>query len=264
MVRFRRSGTNWEGRRWYTSRGLNSLLDEIEAAFPAATKYDGTVASKTHDANSPSSDHRPRPLTGTGIVRAVDAGEYVENDGIALAEALRTSRDPRIKYVIHEKRIFSSYSKSYRSAWQWGSYSGYNDHLSHVHVSVNSKADSDGSAWDLGLGGVITTPMEDDEMFEQYIKDRQEMLNANGFTDYEGKPLVVDGDYGGRTRSAEQKALKAAAQNPQPGPAGPRGHSGPIGPAGAAGPRGAVGPAGPVGPKGESGDMTVVIEGRVV
>ncbi len=216
-------------------------MDEIEAAWPSRGPADGTVASKNHDLNSPGSDHRPRPIEGEGVVRAVDAGEYVEDQGEALVEALRASRDPRIRYVIHEARIFSSYSNSRRNAWEWGSYGGSNAHSNHVHVSLTRLGDTDGSAWELGLGGTIS--QEDDELFEQYIRDRQESLNESGFTDYEGKPLVVDGVYGDRTRSAEAARDQAAAATREgvPGPAGPQGEPGPPGPAGPPGERGADG-----------------------
>jgi hypothetical protein len=85
-------------------------------------------------------------------------------------------------------------------------------------------------------------------------------------------PPGADGDWGSKTQTAFVAALKAGAQGP-PGPAGPRGPSGakgdpgqtgPPGSPGAKGDRGAAGPAGPAGPKGPGGDMTVVVEGRVV
>lgn len=149
MARFRRSGKNWEGRNWETPPSLNALLDEIEAAYPAPRSLDGTVASKAHDRNSPTSDHRPKPTSGPGIVRAVDIGEN-EPEGDVIAEAIRKSKDPRVKYVIHESRIFSSYSNSRRKAWEWGSYTGHS-HATHVHVSTVTIKDPDGSPWNLGL-----------------------------------------------------------------------------------------------------------------
>lgn len=164
MGRFRRSGTNWEGRKWYTSVGLNALMDEIEAAFPSPGPADGTVASKTHDSVSPSSDHRPYPYNASpAVVRAVDAGEYVENQASAIAEALRASRDSRIRYVIHEGQIFSSYATSTRKAWEWGEYGGASPHSDHIHVSLLAEGDTNGSPWNLGLEGeeVATLDAED-------------------------------------------------------------------------------------------------------
>lgn len=188
MTRFRRSGLNWEGRPWRTSSGLNALMDEIEAAWPNQGPADGTVASKRHDAVSPNSDHRPRPTVGAGVVRAVDAGEYVEGQGEALAEALLVSRDPRIRYVIHEDRIFSSYSTSHRPSWTWGTYSGSNAHLNHVHVSLNRLGDEDGSPFQLDLEG--------EDVRELVMNLQQALLDAGH------EPGPIDGIYGPKTHAA--------------------------------------------------------------
>jgi len=155
MARFPRSGTNWEGRKWNVPPSLDALLDEIEAAYPGKRNLDATVASKAHDLANPTSDHRPKPVKGAGKVRAADIGEH-EPEGEIIAEALRKSRDPRIRYVIHEGRIFSSYSTTTRKAWEWGKYSGANAHLTHAHGSVNESNQNDGKPWNLKLGG--TTP----------------------------------------------------------------------------------------------------------
>lgn len=137
-MRFRRSGVNWEGRRWSTSPALNTLMDEVEARFPAPHYADGTVASRGHDQASPASDHRPRPTDASpATVNAVDVGEKVEDDGQALVDAAVAVGDPRIRYVIHEDRIWRSYPKPGVPAWQPAPYTGYNRHLSHVHVSVD-------------------------------------------------------------------------------------------------------------------------------
>lgn len=151
-MRFRRSGVNWEGRTWFTSPALNALMDEIEAEFPDPAAEDGTVASRGHDRVSPGSDHRPRPTNvSPGVVNAVDAGETVEDDGITLAEAIRTSRDRRVRYVIHENRMFSSYARGGVAAWTWRPYSGPSPHTSHVHVSVDRDPNlyNDGSPFGL-------------------------------------------------------------------------------------------------------------------
>lgn len=147
MTRFRTSGKNWEGRSWVLTAGGVVLARQVEAIWPDPHPSDGTVASKGHDTNNPTSDHRPRPFTGPGVVRALDVGENTEDDGIAFAEMLRASRDPRIKYVLHENRIFSSYARGSRAAWEWGSLAI--GHPDHVHVSFEDRADSDPSPWKL-------------------------------------------------------------------------------------------------------------------
>lgn len=194
MARFRRAGVNWEGRYWRTSPGLNALMDEIEAAYPNPGPGDGTVASRIHDRKNSKSDHRPYPYDASpAVVRAVDAGEYVEDQGITLAEALRKSRDPRIKYVIHEGRMFSSYNHVNGPAWTWRPYTGtVNPHENHAHVSLNSKGDTDGSAWNLNLG--------DSDM--AVVEDIQKALNKAGARDNDGNRLDVDGVWGPKTEAA--------------------------------------------------------------
>jgi peptidoglycan hydrolase-like protein with peptidoglycan-binding domain len=90
----------------------------------------------------------------------------------------------------------------------------------------------------------------------ELVKALQTALNKAGFRDYEGKPLVVDGNLGPRTQSALEAAFVAANTPGPPGPQGPRGpvgekgNPGPPGPAGPPGPRGPAGPPGPPGPPG--------------
>ena len=148
LGRFRIDGTNWEGRQWYLTPGGVSLAREVNELWPDKTPLDGTVASKGHDERNPSSDHRPFPYTASpAVVRALDVGEKVEDDGIALAEMLRATRDPRISYVLHENRIFSSYARPNREAWEWGPLSI--GHEGHVHVSFTALSDTDDSPWHL-------------------------------------------------------------------------------------------------------------------
>lgn len=149
MARFRYSGVNWEGRAWKVSAPIEALGRQIEARWPDRHPADGTVASQNHDAWNPRSDHRPDPYTGPGIVRALDAGETVEGDGEVLAEALRAGRDPRVRYVIHEGRLFSSYDHANGPAWSWRPYTG-GGHRDHVHVSVLATVDAQGQPWVLG------------------------------------------------------------------------------------------------------------------
>jgi hypothetical protein len=127
------------------------LADEIEAVYSNPGPGDGTVASRAHDLNNPTSDHRPHPYSGPGIVRAIDAGEYVEDQAWHIAETIRVNHDPRIKYVIHEGRLFSSYPKPGYPEYTWRPYNGANPHDHHVHISTLPDADDDTTAWGLTL-----------------------------------------------------------------------------------------------------------------
>ena len=166
MARWRRSGKNWEGRPWTITPALSVLLDELEEHYPVGnSSVDGTVASKGHDAANPSSDHRPHPLIGTGVVRAVDCWVASPTDGVTITEALRASRDPRIRYVIHNRRIFASYSRPHRKPWEWGPYDGASPHTNHIHISVQD--DNNTQPWNL-----FNPPLEE-PMFAKHLNEAQ-------------------------------------------------------------------------------------------
>lgn len=203
-MRFVRSGVNWEGRTWTTPLSLRALLDAVEAWQPAPRAADGTVASAGHDAANPTSDHRPNPYTGPGTVRAVDIGENGD-EGPTIFTALLNSRDPRIKYAIHNGQIFASYTTPTRPAWTLGTYTGSNPHFTHVHVSTVAAQDANGKPWNLNL-----QPGDDDM---EVIKAIQKQCNAGGFTSDDGKPLKVDGIMGAKTQQAMNALAKAAAQD---------------------------------------------------
>lgn len=146
---------------WRLAHSLDGLRDEVNDRWPGRSKVsDGTLGDTAH-ANRVS-DHNP---DGAGVVRAIDltkwegpTGEVAET----VAETIRASRDPRVKYVIWRGRMFASYSRSYRKAWEWGPYDGPNGHFQHVHVSVLPGSEGDRP----GPWGVypLSTPPEEDDM----------------------------------------------------------------------------------------------------
>ena len=195
MTRFYYSGTNWRGIKWRTSKPVTTLGHQIEAIFPHRYPTDGTVASRTHDSINPLSDHSPDP---GGIVRAIDVGTETIGQGTELVESLRTSRDPRLKYVIWQDRMFSSYSRVPFPAWTWRPYSGVR-HRSHFHVSMLSSGDNDPRPFDLGELGMTETTV-----------GIQRALNTAGFTDPSGAPLSEDGIWGANTEHAFTTMAKRA------------------------------------------------------
>ena len=182
-MRFFRSGKNWEGRNWVVNDAIHFLATQIEDAWPEKHASDGTVASSQHDANNPNSDHRPYPYNGSGVVYALDMGEVTEDDGAILCEELRRSRDSRLKYVIHEGRIFASYSTATRPAWTWGPYTGYNAHTNHAHVSVNRTAGP--GNWDIRLGeDMVTRADKADDGLDVLRSSFQRGLSAGVVTEH--------------------------------------------------------------------------------
>lgn len=150
---FRYSGVNWRGQQWKAADAIRTFGDQIMDLRGSTVSYatDGTVASKNHDLVSPTSDHSPQPKTGVGIVRAIDFHEWKPGAVDDVCEALRQSRDPRIKYVIHGGRLFASYWSPNGEPWEWRAYSGSNPHDTHGHLSVLPSGDNDPSPFQIIL-----------------------------------------------------------------------------------------------------------------
>jgi len=151
---------------WRLSPALVVLRSEINAAYPTRSKVsDGSIGDAAH--SSRTSDHNPDPA---GWVRAIDVTEWdpgtpaIEGDDVAeaLAEHLRRSKDPRIKYVIWRGRMFSSYVSNGRPAWTWRKYTGANGHFHHAHVSVLPGASGLSPApWGFSRPGTVKPPEPD-------------------------------------------------------------------------------------------------------
>jgi hypothetical protein len=127
-------------RPWRAAKSLLKLRAQVDARAPRRVRgSDGTVGDAGHQSRR--SDHNPWVVDGvTGIVTAMD----ITNDPAhgctsdALARSLVRSRDPRIKYVISNRRIANSSPQGGHSAWAWRPYGGASPHDHHVHVSVKS------------------------------------------------------------------------------------------------------------------------------
>lgn len=119
-------------RTWRVARSLDVLLDQLNAAAPGRSKVaDGSIGDAAHSART--SDHNPDDFN---VVRARDYTHDPQHgaDMNVIAESLRQSRDPRIKYVIWAGRLFDT--RPQFSPWQWQPYHGANSHHHHMHVSV--------------------------------------------------------------------------------------------------------------------------------
>lgn len=150
-------------------RAMNSLLvlrnQANELAPNRSRASDGLVGDEAHQ--STNSDHNPHNVPGVGaeMVTALDLTHDPAHgfDSYRFAEILRKRRDPRIKYVISNKRIFSSYASGSRPAWEWGPYSGVDPHTNHVHISVlDAKISDTTTKWN--LEGFVATQFNDDDI----------------------------------------------------------------------------------------------------
>lgn len=133
-------------RKWWASDTLHALSKQLADWWPTDTAVDWEIGDARHARRR--SDHNPDPSsTPPGVVRAIDIRirddiEHPDQDDLdalfRTAERLRLGEDPRINYVIHHRRIFSSYIHEGTPAWTWRPYSHAKPmpHLTHVHVSV--------------------------------------------------------------------------------------------------------------------------------
>jgi hypothetical protein len=195
---------------WRLAKSLETLRSQVNEAYPKRSKSsDGSIGDAAHASRS--SDHNPWVKDGkTGVVTAIDI-THDPNDGFdsyAFAEMLRKNRDPRIKYVISNYRIYAGAGGP--SPWTWRKYTGSNPHNHHVHISVDSnKTDYDDTKpWKIdGLDAkhppekpYIPPPKTLKKGDKgDLVKVLQEYLCEHGVR------VVVDSDFGSDT----QKAVKA-------------------------------------------------------
>lgn len=174
---------------WWLAAGLKTLRSQINAEYRGRdVASDGAIGDAAHQAN-PSSDHNPDSTsTPPGVVRAIDVDEDLLGPGVAAGERLlmrlfdhlrleaKAGRERRLYYLIYEGRITSA-----KSGWEWRTYTGVNPHRFHGHVSVNSRADHDGSPWSFPEDDM---PLSDDDVKRIAEATRQSVgTSLNWFKD---------------------------------------------------------------------------------
>lgn len=193
---------------WRVAKSLDTLLAQINALAPNRDKSsDGSIGDLRHQHES-SSDHNPHIIddNGIGVVTARDFTNDIAHgiNSEEIAEALRTAQDARIKYIISNKKIASSYPTGGQPAWAWRPYTGVNPHNHHVHVSVlGDKFHYDSVApWKLELRPIADAPpspeiqtLRKGDKGPEIVK-LQTALNSKGFF------LKEDGFFGTATESA--------------------------------------------------------------
>lgn len=95
---------------WRVAKSLLALRSQVDARWPTRrTDSDGTIGDAAHQARD--SDHNPWVKDGlTGVVTAIDITHDPASGCSAemIVQALVQSRDPRIKYIIWNRRIISA------------------------------------------------------------------------------------------------------------------------------------------------------------
>jgi len=124
--------------RYTVAPAAQSLLDQATTLWPNRSRAsDGTIGDQAHASRQ--SDHNP---DSRGIVHAADLTHDPANGCDNNRNAEQVKDDPRVKYVIWNRRIWNpSISRT------WRPYTGSNPHDHHMHVSVTDARENDTSPW---------------------------------------------------------------------------------------------------------------------
>lgn len=166
---------------WRVARSLLKLRDQLKAVHPSMPNpgFIGDAAHATRD-----SDHNPWVDDPASSLNVVTAGDWYDDeeagfDAGKFAETLKRAKDPRVKYVISNRRIWSLA----RDREGWRPYNGSNPHTGHTHVSVSSTKSLYDSTrlWVIGLAaGAPTTPKEPDDVIStEQMQDLKNYIDAS-------------------------------------------------------------------------------------
>lgn len=197
------------------AKAIEVLLGQVNATWPnRSTAADGWIGDEAHRLRK--SDHN---ANAAGAVCAYD----FTNDPIhglsseQLAEGLRRTKDPRLHYLISNRKIASAPS------FAWEPYHGKNAHDHHCHVSVFQTASLYDAVmpWVIDGRQVIPTPAAK-------LVPPKLMVGTSGLDvallqqllNKKGAKLLIDQDFGKNTLKAV-KAFQAASGLDADGVVGP-------------------------------------------
>lgn len=133
---------------------LNVLRDQILAATTLRREEIGWIAGASHRQSGPHFPENPPPPGNPPYeVDAIDPPHDPARgaDMGVLTEALRLSRDPRIKLVIFNRRIFSSYDHAEGDPYTWRPYREKDPHTGHAHIERTDQRRDDLRPWQIGI-----------------------------------------------------------------------------------------------------------------
>lgn len=148
-------------KNYRRAKSLIKLMSQFNLAAPGRdTASDGWIGDAAHASNT--SDHNPWVIDrdGVGVVTAQDIDEDLNLAGVTLKQVIDSiiaDRDDRVKYIIYEGKMCSSYPARGFKAWSWRPYTGKNAHKIHAHISVQpqQKLYDDESPWAIGIGAWV-------------------------------------------------------------------------------------------------------------
>jgi hypothetical protein len=121
---------------------IQQLRTDVNTSWPKRNKeWDGTWGDERHKKKGKRSDHN----SGDAIDVDITAPGFTGPQGDALAAY--AIRDPRVKYVIWNRRIYNPSMPGWRPYSDWKKHP--HDHHVHVSVSEAARADTAPFAWTL-------------------------------------------------------------------------------------------------------------------
>jgi hypothetical protein len=212
---------------WRVVHSLLTLIDQVDTAWPHRSKAsDGTIGDSAHE---PSSDHTPHLYPQLGPIPVVCAADITHDpshgvDCNNITEAIRLSRDSRVKYLIWSHRMFSSYvSVTGVPPFTWRPYvntgppgTWFDPHTSHFHLSTLSTVDADSTRlWRLD----VSQPLHNDDDFRALIWRVQGVLGMVDPVDTHTAAAGSEVNQLAKTLLAIQDAVDAIAtklESPRP------------------------------------------------
>lgn len=164
-------------------RAANSLLmfhTQCKLLAPVTAKKSpasfGLKGDLEHDSTS---DHAPHNFPGWGN-QIVTAGDIPRAESLyprQVLNAIRLSRDNRVKYAISEGQMFSSYPTSKYAAWTWRPYAGKDGHFEHGHLSTVGDARADDTRpWKIGTPTGVEDDMDSED--KRMLRNIAEFVGA--------------------------------------------------------------------------------------
>lgn len=153
------------------------------------------MPSAAHTKASPTSDHERG--------EAVDLTNDPEH-GVRCAEiAEQLKTDPRVKYLIFNRRIFKA------RTGKWEPYTGKNPHTSHLHTSIHSYARDDLSPWPFSPNGAAPAPVTPRTLkVTNPMMTGEDVLKVQMRLGMKGYTISADATYGKVTESVVMQFQK--------------------------------------------------------
>lgn len=179
---------------WRLAKGLEQLRSQVNSKWPGRSKEsDGSVGDTSHAARP--SDHNP---DSRGVVHAIDLTNDPQHgfSSEAFANLLLKNQDPRLSYVISNKKIGSG--RMGPSPGVWRKYTGANAHDHHCHISITKAGEDDAKAWNLDGASNVPVPSA-----KPVLQTLREGSKGNQVKNLQAKLGVkADGTFGSATLAA--------------------------------------------------------------